>query len=126
MHNLEDVLSGTTKVKASVSKKRRAYNAPARGGQVLSDNLSSPAADAANAKRVNLHLNADMLDDSDLFHLKEHLSNNHGNCYVYLHLASPAKGERVLALGEEYCVSPRTDFFDGLKTIRSLVRVNLA
>ena len=126
MYTLEDVLSGTTKVKASVNKKRPAYNAPSsRGSQILSDNLS-PAADAANAKRINLHLNADMLDDSDLFHLKEHLSNNHGNCYVYLHLASPAKGERVLALGEEFCISPRTDFFDGLKTIRSLVRVNLA
>ncbi|MBI4976719.1 MAG: DNA polymerase III subunit alpha [Spirochaetes bacterium] len=125
MYYLDDVLDGKVRVKTSIQKKRPPAAAAARpNAPTLADSGSINV--NPNAKRINLYLNEEMIDESEMFHLKQHLSSNHGACFVYLHLKSESHGERVIALGDHFCVTPAETFLSGLRSnIRSLIDVRV-
>ena len=71
----------------------------------------TPLAELRKSKtnRVEIHLNADSVTETQLVELKEILAAQRGSCEVILRLAIPQRSETVIPLGDGYCVAANED-----------------
>jgi hypothetical protein len=130
MYLLDDVVSGKVKIKGVPKARKNRRNGNGRNGNNGNGNGNgsghgSAAAVMMDAKRVNIYLNSETLDDIEMYTIREHFAHYRGACSVYLYLHKNKKMERVLALGDEYRVMPDTGFFEGLKSINSAWKVDV-
>lgn len=70
-----------------------------------------------NPQTLHLKIPLDHLTSSSLKELKEVILAHPGSCQVYLHLINGDRPETIIALSDEYRVSPTSEFQDEVKVL---------